>query len=275
MKKDLIFEEIKKKRSFLCVGLDVDLKKIPNHLLNESDPIFSFCKSIIDYTAEFSIAFKINIAFFESHGSKGWKSLEKVINYISNEYPDIFTIADAKRGDIGNSSYQYAKGFFETLSFDSITVSPYMGEDSIEPFLNFKDKFAILLALTSNKGANDFQFFYSNQNPLFKEVIDISKKWKNSERLMYVVGATKTSFLKEIRKIIPDSFILIPGIGAQGGDLIEVSKNGLNNKCGIIVNSSRKIIYSDSGKKFAESARLEAKKIQIVMEKQLKIKGII
>ena len=275
MNQKKLFEQIKKKRSFLSIGLDVDLKKIPPHLLSESDPIFSFCKEIIDSTNKYAIAYKPNIAFFESYGAMGWKSLEKVSDYLSSKYPEIFSIADAKRGDIGNTAYQYARAFFENLSFDSITVNPYMGRDSVEPFLSFKDKSTILLTLTSNYGADDFQFFGSPKNPLFERVIEVSKSWNNSNRLMYVIGANQINQLKKIRGLLPDSFFLIPGVGAQGGDLIKVILNGINDKCGLIINSSRQIIYADSGLKFQKYAKDQAIKIQEEMEKQLLTQGII
>jgi|TARA_B100001741_G_C16544833_1_gene596152 orotidine-5'-phosphate decarboxylase len=275
MNQKKLFEQIKKKRSFLSIGLDVDLKKIPPHLLSESDPIFSFCKKIIDSTNKYAIAYKPNIAFFESYGAMGWKSLEKVSDYLSSKYPEIFSIADAKRGDIGNTAYQYARAFFENLSFDSITVNPYMGRDSVEPFLSFKDKSTILLTLTSNYGADDFQFFGSPENPLFERVIEVSKSWNNSNRLMYVIGANQINQLKKIRGLLPDSFFLIPGVGAQGGDLIKVILNGINDKCGLIINSSRQIIYADSGLKFQKYAKDQAIKMQEEMEKQLLTQGII
>ena len=275
MNQKKLFEQIKKKRSFLSIGLDVDLKKIPPHLLSESDPIFSFCKKIIDSTNKYAIAYKPNIAFFESYGAMGWKSLEKVSDYLSSKYPEIFSIADAKRGDIGNTAYQYARAFFENLSFDSITVNPYMGRDSVEPFLSFKDKSTILLTLTSNHGADDFQFFGSPKNPLFERVIEVSKSWNNSNRLMYVIGANQINQLKKIRGLLPDSFFLIPGVGAQGGDLIKVILNGINDKCGLIINSSRQIIYADSGLKFQKYAKDQAIKMQEEMEKQLLTQGII
>ena len=270
-----IFEQIKEKRSFLCVGLDVDLNKIPKHLLAEEDPIFSFCKGIIDSTHKYAIAYKPNIAFFESYGSKGWESLEKVSNYLSVNYPNVFSIADAKRADIGNTASRYAKAFFENLSFDSITLSPYMGRDSIEPFLNFKNKYAIILSLTSNEGAEDFQFLTSDNTPLFESVIKSAKTWKNSEKIMYVVGATRSEFIKKIRNIVPNSFLLIPGVGAQGGDVSDVAKAGMNDQCGLIVNSSRQIIYANNGLEFGIFAREEAIKLQKVMEKELINKGII
>ena len=275
MNQKKLFEQVKKKRSFLCVGLDVDIKKIPSHLLSEPDPIFSFCKKIIDSTNKYAIAYKPNIAFFESHGSNGWKSLEKVSDYLSSQYPNIFSIADAKRGDIGNTATQYAKAFFENLSFDSITVNPYMGQDSVEPFLNFKNKHTILLTLTSNFGSDDFQFFGLPDKPLFERVIEVSKSWNNSHRLMYVVGANQIDYLKKIRSLLPDSFFLIPGVGAQGGDLNKVVLNGINDKCGLIINSSRQIIYASPGLEFQKFAEEQARKIQKVMEKELLIRGII
>lgn len=275
MNQKKLFEQIKKKRSFLCIGLDVDLKKIPPHLLSKSDPLFSFCKEIIDSTNKYAIAYKPNIAFFESYGSIGWRSLEKVSDYLSSKYPDIFSIADAKRGDIGNTAYSYARAFFENLSFDSITVNPYMGRDSVEPFLSFKNKYTILLTLTSNYGAADFQFFGLPKNPLFEKVIEVSKSWNNSDRLMYVIGANQIDQIKKIRGLLPDAFFLIPGIGAQGGDLIKVILNGINDKCGLIVNSSRQIIYADSGIKFQKYAQDQARKIQEKMQKQLLNRGII
>ena len=275
MNQKKLFEQVKKKRSFLCVGLDVDIKKIPSHLLSEPDPIFSFCKKIIDSTNKYAIAYKPNIAFFESHGFNGWKSLKKVSDYLSSQYPNIFSIADAKRGDIGNTATQYAKAFFENLSFDSITVNPYMGQDSVEPFLNFKNKHTILLTLTSNFGSDDFQFFGLPDKPLFERVIEVSKSWNNSHRLMYVVGANQIDYLKKIRSLLPDSFFLIPGVGAQGGDLNKVVLNGINDKCGLIINSSRQIIYASPGLEFQKFAEEQARKIQKVMEKELLIRGII
>ena len=269
MNQKILFEEIKKKRSYLCVGLDVDLDKIPKHLLSDSDPIFSFCKKIIDSTARFAVAYKPNIAFFESYGSDGWKSLERLSDYLSINYPSIFTIADAKRADIGNTASRYAKAFFEKLSFDAVTVSPYMGRDSVEPFLNYKDKFAIVLTLTSNVGSEDFQTLKTNEKHFFEKVIHISQAWKNSNRIMYVVGATKVNQIKKIREIIPESFLLIPGIGAQGGNLDKVSDFAINKNCGIIVNSSRQIIYANNGLDFEKYVGDEAKGIQTIMEKKL------
>jgi len=261
-----LISEIRKKNSFLCIGLDVDLDKIPKHVLKEEDPIFAFNKSIIDATHHLCVAYKPNIAFYEAYGLKGWKSLERTINYLNESHPEIFTIADAKRGDIGNTSSRYAKAFLEDLGFDSITVAPYMGRDSVEPFLEIKDKHTILLALTSNQGALDFQTLKVNHQDLFKEVIKVSKTWKNSENLMYVVGATKAEYLTEIRKLIPDSFLLVPGVGTQGGSLQEVCKYGMNANVGLLVNSSRGIIYASDKEDFAEAAAIKAKALQLEMK---------
>jgi len=264
-----LIEQIRKKNSFLCIGLDVDLDKIPKHLLKEEDPIFAFNKSIIDATHYLCVAYKPNIAFYEAYGVNGWKTLERTINYLNKKHPEIFTIADAKRGDIGNTSSRYAKAFLEDLGFDSITVAPYMGRDSVEPFLEIRGKHTILLALTSNQGAFDFQTLKVNNQELYKEVIKVSKTWKNSENLMYVIGATKAEFLTEIRKIIPDSFLLVPGVGAQGGSLQEVCKYGLNKNVGLLVNSSRGVIYASDKEDFAEAAAKKAKELQLEMKKIL------
>ena len=261
-----LVQQIKQKKSFLCIGLDVDLSKIPKHLLELEDPIFEFNKAIIDATHDLCVSYKPNMAFYEANGIEGWLSLQKTINYINDKYSEIFTIADAKRGDIGNTSTMYAKAFLEDLNFDSITVAPYMGKDSVEPFLAFENKFAILLALTSNEGAFDFQTKNLDGEELYKKVIKTSKTWKNSQNLMYVVGATKAEYFTEIRKIVPDSFLLVPGVGAQGGSLQEVCKYGMNEDIGLLINSSRGIIYASNGKDFAEKARGEALKIQEEME---------
>jgi len=258
--------QIQTKKSFLCIGLDVDLGKIPAHLSNAEFPIFEFNKAIIDATHDLAVAYKPNTAFYEAYGLKGWQSLQKTIEYINENYPEIFTIADAKRGDIGNTSSMYAKAFLEDLNFDSVTVAPYMGKDSVEPFLAFENKHAIMLALTSNEGAFDFQTLDIDGKELYKQVIETSKTWKNSENLMYVVGATKAEYFTEIRKIIPDSFLLVPGVGAQGGSLSEVCKYGMNKNVGLLINSSRGIIYASSGINFAEKAREEALKIQQEMQ---------
>lgn len=261
-----LIEQIKKKKSFLCIGLDVDLNKIPPHLLKEEDPIFEFNKAIIDATNHLCVAYKPNTAFYEAYGLKGWKSLEKTINYLNDKHPEIFTIADAKRGDIGNTSRMYAKAFFEDLNFDSVTVAPYMGKDSVEPFLEFKDKHTILLALTSNIGAFDFQTKKVNELELYLQVLKTSTSWNNSENLMYVVGATKSEFLAEIRKIIPDSFLLVPGVGAQGGNLQEVCNYGITNNVGLLINSSRGIIYASSNLDFAKAAAKKARDLQQQMQ---------
>ena len=258
--------QIHHKKSFLCIGLDADMNKIPKHLLELEDPIFEFNKAIIDATHDIAVSYKPNLAFYEAHGLKGWQSLQKTIDYINANHPQIFTIADAKRGDIGNTSSMYAKAFFEDLNFDSVTVAPYMGKDSVEPFLAFENKHAILLALTSNEGAFDFQTQLSNGKELYQNVIEVSKNWKNADRLMYVVGATKASYFKEIRKLIPHSFLLVPGVGAQGGSLSEVCQNGMNDNIGLLINSSRAIIYASNGLDFATKAREEAVKVQLEMK---------
>ncbi len=263
--KDLV-AQIEKKKSFLCIGLDVDLNKIPKHLLNDEDPIFAFNKAIIDATYHLSVAYKPNTAFYEAYGLKGWKSLEKTIRYLNENYPEIFTIADAKRGDIGNTSTMYAKAFFEDLAFDSVTVAPYMGKDSIEPFLAFEKKHTILLALTSNQGAFDFQVKISEGKEIYKTVLETSKQWVNSQNLMYVVGATKAEYFKEIRKIVPTSFLLVPGVGAQGGSLHDVCKFGMAENIGLLVNSSRGIIYASQEHDFAQAAAQAASNLQSQME---------
>ena len=243
----------------------MDLERIPEHLLNSENPIFEFNKAIIDATHDLAVAYKPNTAFYEAYGIKGWQSLEKTVQYINETYPDIFTIADAKRGDIGNTSAMYAKAFFEDLDFDAVTVAPYMGKDSVEPFLQHEDKFAILLALTSNEGAYDFQTKKVDGVDLYKQVLETSKTWKNSQNLMYVIGATKAEYLAEVRKIVPENFLLVPGVGAQGGNLGEVCKYGMNKNVGLLVNSSRGIIYASGGLDFAEKAREEALKMQTQM----------
>ncbi len=265
-----LLDQIKKKKSFLCIGLDTDLEKIPRHLLQEKNPIFAFNKAIIDMTQSVAVAYKPNIAFYEAYGIKGWEALKMTINYLNESYPEIFTIADAKRGDIGNTSSRYAKAFFEDLEFDSLTVAPYMGRDSIEPFLAFKDKHTIMLALTSNPGASDFQTKSLAGEELYKTVLKTSKSWENSKNLMYVVGATKAEFFKDIRQIIPDSFLLVPGIGAQGGSLYDVCDFGMNKNVGLLVNSSRGIIYAGTGTDFAEIAFAKAEQLQQQMEDILK-----
>ena len=264
-----IVTQIRKKKSFLCIGLDVDLQKIPTFLLEKEDPIFEFNKAIIDATHHLFVAYKPNIAFYEAYGIKGWISLEKTIKYINQNHPEIFTIADAKRGDIGNTSNMYAKAFFEDLSFDSVTVAPYMGKDSVEPFLAFKNKHTILLALTSNAGAFDFQTKEIDGKEVYKQVLETSKGWENSKNLMYVVGATKASYLADIRKIIPESFLLVPGVGAQGGNLQEVCNYGMTDQIGLLINSSRGILYASKQADFAEAAAKKASELQAQMAEVL------
>jgi orotidine-5'-phosphate decarboxylase len=275
MKLNNIISEIKRKQSFLCVGLDTDITKIPSVLKTEHDAVFAFNKAIIDATAEYSIAYKPNLAFYEALGLKGWQSLEKTVFYIKEKFPEIFIIADAKRGDIGNTSTQYAKAFFETLPFDAITVAPYMGSDSVSPFLKFDDKFVILLALTSNAGANDFQYFKQNNEHLFEKVLVESQKWAGKEKMMYVVGATRAEMLVQIRQIVPEHFLLVPGVGAQGGSLHDVAKYGMTNDGGLIVNSSRAIIYASPDSDFDIKAASEAKQVQEEMRKLLLEKKVI
>lgn len=264
-----LVDQIHKKKSFLCIGLDVDLNKIPRHILEKGDPIFEFNKAIIDATHHLAVAYKPNTAFYEAYGVKGWKSLEKTIKYLNENYPEIFTIADAKRGDIGNTSTMYAKAFFEDLKFDSVTIAPYMGKDSVEPFLAFENKHTILLALTSNQGAFDFQTKDVEGKELYKQVLEVSTSYKNSENLMYVVGATKAEYLSDIRKIIPDSFLLVPGIGAQGGNLQDVCRYGLNNQIGLLINSSRGIIYASNGIDYDRAAADKASELQKQMQEIL------
>lgn len=267
MTKEQLIEQIRLKKSFLCIGLDVDVDKIPEHLKNLEDPIFEFNKQIIDATHDLTVAYKPNIAFYEAYGIKGWQSLEKTINYLNKNYPEIFTIADAKRGDIGNTSTRYAKAFFEDLSFDSITVAPYMGRDSVEPFLAFENKFTILLALTSNAGGLDFQTLEHNNDQLYQSVLKTSLNYKNSKNLMFVVGATRPEYFQKIRKIVPNHFLLVPGVGAQGGSLQDVCKYGLTDEIGLLVNSSRGIIYASNGEDFAEKAKGKASELQKEMAK--------
>ena len=264
-----LFQHIQTKKSFLCIGLDVDLNKIPQHLLQYEDPIFEFNKAIIDATHDLCVSYKPNTAFYEAYGIKGWQSLQKTIEYINANYPEIFTIADAKRGDIGNTSSMYAKAFFEDLNFDSVTVAPYMGKDSVEPFLAFENKHTIMLALTSNEGAFDFQTKNVEGKELYKTVLETSKHWENAKNLMYVVGATKAEYFTEIRKIVPNSFLLVPGVGAQGGNLQDVCKCGMNDEVGLLINSSRGIIYASNQEDFAQMARKEALKLQKEMEEIL------
>lgn len=275
MTREELFENIMRKRSFLCVGLDTDVNKIPEFLFDREgdlDPIFEFNKSIIDATAEYCVAYKPNLAFYESLGLQGWDVLERTIDYIREKYPDQFLIADAKRGDIGNTSAMYARTFFGALDFDSVTVAPYMGEDSVSPFLTYENKWVTLLALTSNKGAFDFQFTEDKEtgDRLFEKVLKTSLRWGNEDNMMYVVGATKAEMLADIRKIIPNHFLLVPGIGAQGGSLDDVVKHGMNKQCGLLVNSSRAILYASNGEDYAQAAAAEAKKVQQQMSEFLK-----
>jgi orotidine-5'-phosphate decarboxylase len=264
MNKQELVSQIKSKKSYLCVGLDTDIKKIPSFLLKEKDPVFEFNKRIIDATHAYAVAYKPNIAFYEAMGAKGWESLEKTLEYIPK---DIFTIADAKRGDIGNTSGLYARAFFENMNFDSVTVAPYMGEDSVTPFLEFNDKWAIILALTSNAGSKDFQILKTeDQEPLYVKVLKAAANWGNDSNIMFVVGATKAEMFATIRQYVPDHFLLVPGVGAQGGDLGAVSQYGMNKDCGLLVNSSRGIIYASSAEDFATIAAKEAEKIQIEMK---------
>jgi len=270
-----LFNNIIQKRSFLCVGLDTEIEKIPSFLKKEKDPVFEFNKRIINATHQFAVAYKPNIAFYESMGSDGWMTLELTVRYIKKRHPDIFVIADAKRGDIGNSSKMYAQAFLKNMPFDAVTVAPYMGEDSVAPFLSFDDKWAVLLALTSNKGADDFQYHNEDGIKLFERVISVSKKWGTTDNMMYVVGATRAEMISEIRKIVPDHFLLIPGVGAQGGSLAGVAKYGLNSKCGLLVNSSRGIIFADNSEKFDKAAEEKAREIQLEMEGYLRERNLI
>ena len=264
-----LIAEIHRKKSFLCIGLDTDMDKIPPFLLKEADPIFAFNKAIIDATHHLCVAYKPNTAFYEAYGIKGWKSFEKTISYLNKNYPEIFTIADAKRGDIGNTSRMYAKVFFQDLGFDSVTVAPYMGKDSVEPFLKFDNKHTILLALTSNQRAFDFQTKLLTDKALYQHVLEVSKSWVNSQNLMYVFGATKAEFLVKVRDIMPDNFLLVPGVGAQGGNLKDISKYGMNDNVGLLVNSSRAIIYASADEDFAQMAANSASKLQEEMKKLL------
>ncbi len=270
-----IFEQIKKKKSFLCVGLDTDINKIPRFLMDTTDPVFAFNKEIIDATHEVTVAYKPNLAFYESLGVGGWNSLEKTVNYIRYKYPELFIIADAKRGDIGNTSNLYARAFFDAMDFDAVTVAPYMGEDSVKPFLTYVGHWVIVLALTSNKGAADFQYVTQDGDPLFKKVLKQSQEWGSNENMMYVVGATRSEMLKEIRQIVPNHFLLVPGVGAQGGSLAQVAVNGMNQQCGLLVNSSRAIIYASSEQDFASRAGEAAREVQLEMAGLLADAGLL
>lgn len=270
MTREQLFEQIIKKQSFLCVGLDTDIRKIPQHLLQEEDPIFSFNKAIIDATAAYCVAYKPNLAFYESMGVRGWISFEKTIQYLNENYPEQMIIADAKRGDIGNTSAMYARTFFEEINVDAVTVAPYMGEDSVTPFLGYEGKWVILLALTSNKGSHDFQLTEDTKGEkLFEKVLHKSQEWADANQMMYVVGATQGKAFEDIRRIAPDHFLLVPGVGAQGGSLEEVCKYGMNKSCGLIVNSSRAIIYADTTEQYAEVTAQKAKEVQEQMAAEL------
>jgi orotidine-5'-phosphate decarboxylase len=266
MTRQELINQIREKKSYLCVGLDTDITKIPRHLLHLENPVVAFNKSIIDATKDLCVSYKINTAFYEAQGIQGWQAMHETLNYIPE---NIFTIADAKRGDIGNTSTQYAKAFFEAMHFDSVTVAPYMGKDSVKPFLDFKEKWAIVLGLTSNEGAFDFQYLKCDDQELFKHVIRNVSNWGTDENLMFVIGATKTAQLKEVRELIPNHFLLVPGVGTQGGSLEEVSKIGINQYVGLLVNASRQIIYASHAEDFAERAREEAKKLQQEMASYL------
>ncbi|MBR4963004.1 MAG: orotidine-5'-phosphate decarboxylase [Muribaculaceae bacterium] len=271
-----LFENIKRKRSFLCVGLDTDIKKIPQHLLSEEEPIFAFNKAIIDATAQYCVAYKPNLAFYESLGVEGWIAFEKTVKYIQANYPDMFIIADAKRGDIGNTSEMYARSFFDHLNIDSVTVAPYMGEDSVKPFLGYEGKWVILLALTSNKGSHDFQMIKDTEGEqLFERVMRTAQTWATPDEMMFVVGATQGERFTDVRKVAPKSFLLVPGVGAQGGSLQDVCKYGMIEDCGLLVNSSRGVIYVSKGEDFAEAAAKAAEEVQKEMEAILKERGIV
>jgi len=270
MDKQALFDQIKQKKSFLCIGLDTDLVKIPTHLLDKDDPVFEFNKKIIDATADLAVAYKPNTAFYEANGAKGWVSLQKTVDYLRQYYPSLFIIIDAKRGDIGNTSANYARAFFENMKADAVTVAPYMGFDSVEPFLGFDGKWVVLLALTSNSGSRDFQYLQSDNKMFYETVLEKASSWASEEQLMFVIGATHPHELAAIRKQLPGYFFLVPGIGAQGGDFNEVAEAGLNKQCGLLVNSSRGIIYASNDFSFAEAARNEALKLQLQMDSILK-----
>ena len=276
MTKEQIFEHIRRKQSFLCVGLDADIRKLPACLLQEEDPIFSFNKAIIDATAPYCVAYKPNLAFYESMGVRGWVAFEKTVAYQRQHHHDQFIIADAKRGDIGNTSAMYARTFFEEADLDAVTVAPYMGEDSVTPFLTYEDKWVVLLALTSNKGSHDFQLMTDEQGErLFEKVLRKSLEWAGSDRMMYVVGATQGRAFEDIRRIVPDHFLLVPGVGAQGGSLEEVCRYGMNAQCGLLVNSSRAIIYADSTENFAQVAGQKAREVQLQMAAELAARNLV
>lgn len=276
MNRQELFENIRRKASFLCVGLDTDIRKIPACLRDDKEAIFTFNKAIIDATADLCIAYKPNLAFYESMGLAGWEAFEKTVQYIRSHYPDQFIIADAKRGDIGNTSEMYARSFFEQLDIQAVTVAPYMGEDSVKPFLNYTGHWIILLGLTSNKGSHDFQLTPdADGERLFERVLRISQTWGSTDNMMYVVGATQGKLFEDVRRIVPDHFLLVPGVGAQGGSLEDVARYGMNNMCGLIVNSSRQIIYAGNDEHFAEAARTQAQAVQKQMKQLLQDKGLL
>ncbi len=275
MNQSQLFENIVRKRSFLCVGLDSEIEKIPSFLLKENDPVFTFNRMIVDATHKYAVAYKLNTAFYECNGAAGWSTLEATADYIHKNYPDVYLIADAKRGDIGNTSKMYAKAFLEKMPFDAVTVAPYMGEDSVTPFLTYEGKWIILLALTSNKGSDDFQYHNEDGIRLFERVLTVSQKWGSINNMMYVVGATRAEKLKDIRKLVPDHFLLVPGVGAQGGSLQDVAKYGMNSKCGLLVNSSRGIIFADNTENFDKVAGVKAMEVKLEMEKYLSERSII
>lgn len=276
MNRSQLIENIRRKGSFLCVGLDTDIKKIPEHLRNEEDPIFAFNKAIIDATAQYCVAYKPNTAFYESLGVYGWSALDRTVNYIRENYPDQFVIADAKRGDIGNTSSLYARAFFENMNVDALTVAPYMGFDSVKPFMDYEGRWVILLALTSNPGSHDFQFLSDMTGTrLFEHVLETARQWGNEDKLMFVVGATQGAMFAEVRRVAPDNFLLVPGVGAQGGSLDEVAKWGMTHECGLLVNSSRGIIYASQGSDFATAAASEARKLRDHMSILLSAHGVI
>ncbi len=276
MNRTQLLENIRSKGSFLCVGLDTDIKKIPAHLLDQEDPIFAFNKAIIDATAPYCVAYKPNTAFYESLGTEGWSALDRTVAYLRENYPDQFVIADAKRGDIGNTSSLYARAFFEKMGVDALTVAPYMGFDSVKPFMEYEGHWVILLALTSNPGSHDFQFLTDMTGTrLFEQVMETARKWGNEDKLMFVVGATQGAMFSEVRRVAPDNFLLVPGVGAQGGSLDEVAKWGMTRECGLLVNSSRGIIYASSGEDFAAAAAAEARKLRDHMTILLSAHGVL
>ncbi len=270
-----LFRNIREKKSFLCVGLDTDVRKIPEFLRDEEDPLFEFNRRIIDATHPFAVAYKPNVAFYEEHGAGGWRALERTVAYLREKDPSLFIIADAKRGDIGNTARMYARAFFERMGVDALTVAPYMGSDSVQPFLEYPGKWAILLALTSNPGAEDFQFFSDGKRHLYEQVLTTASGWGTSDNLMFVTGATRAERLRDVRRLVPEHFLLVPGVGAQGGSLEEVARHGMNDRCGLLVNSSRGIIYAGGQEDFAEAAAAKARDLQRQMQRLLEEKGLV